>query len=176
MDAARGDSLTTPLSASQSRRRLLGSLLVGLPAVVGLDHAEARNRTTPSRSKRHVQSAAQGAVTVGTFPVSFTVENPCTGEAVTAEGVGHAVGGDHFRYTLSGVGTSGATYQIFSVDNEGSAPSPRTSVHTAAATFRMVREGGGGDDDFVAHGVVHLTMNATGELTADFGVVRTRCS
>jgi len=107
--------------------------------------------------------------------VSFTIESPCTGEEVTVEGVGHFVGGDHFRYELSGVSASGATYQIFSVDNVGSAPSPRTSVYTAAATFRLVREGGSGDDDFMAHSIVHLTVNANGELTADFGVVRSRC-
>ena len=51
------------------------------------------------------------------------------------------VGGDHFRYELSGVGTSGATYQILSVDNEGSHYTRRTSVTTAAAIFRLVREG-----------------------------------
>ena len=164
MDAAHWDSLTKRFSASPSRRRLLASLLVGLPAVVVLDHAEARR----------VRSAAQG-VTVDTFPVSFTLESPCTGEAVTAEGVGHSVGGDHFRYELSGIGTSGTTYQIFSVDNEGSQYTRRTSVHTAAATFRFVREGGNGKDDFIAHGIVHETMNANNELTADFSVVRSRC-
>ena len=84
-------------------------------------------------------------------------------------------GGDHFRYELSGVGTSGATYQIFSVDNEGSHYTRRTSVYTAAATFQLVREGGSGKDDFIAHGIVHLAINANGELTADFGVVRSRC-
>ena len=107
--------------------------------------------------------------------MSFTLESPCTGEEVSAEGVGHSVGGDHFRYELSGVGTSGATYQIFSVENEGSHYTRRTSVTTAAATFRLVREGGSGDDDFIAHGIVHETVNANGELTADFFVGRSRC-
>ena len=119
-------------------------------------------------------SAREGLV--GSFPVSLTVADPCTGEEVAVEGVVHFVGGDHFRYDLSGVDADGTAYRIFSVDNEGSAPSPAVSVHTAASTFRLVREGGRGDDDFVAHGVVHLTMNANGELTADFGKVRTRCT
>jgi hypothetical protein len=163
MDEQRIDCLIKR-GASTTRRTVLASLLVGLPAVLGLDNTEARR----------VRSAAQG-VTVGTFPVSFAIENPCTGEEVTAEGVGHFVGGDHFRYELSGVGSSGATYQIRSVDNEGSAPSPRTSVDTVAATFRLVREGGSGKDDFISHAVVHLTVNANGVLTADFGVVRSRC-
>ena len=99
--------------------------------------------------------------------MSFTLESPCIGEAVTATGVGHSVGGDHCRYELSGVSTSGATYQIVSVDNEGSHYTRRTSITTAAATFRLVREGGSGDDDFIAHGIVHETVNANGEPTAN---------
>ena len=116
-------------------------------------------------------------VTVGTFPVAFTVVSPCTGEEVTVEGVVHFVGGDHFRYTLSGVGASGATYQVRSVDNEGSAPSRAVSVHTSAATMKIVREGGSGDDDFTAHFTNHSTiLIATNELVADFSIGHTMCN
>ena len=100
-------------------------------------------------------SAREGRV--GTFPVSFTIQSPCTGEEVAVEGVVHFVGGDHFRYKLSGVGTSGAVYQLHSIDNEGTAPSAGAYAATSAATFRFVREGGGGDDDFTAHSTVHTT-------------------
>ena len=145
--------------SSTSRRTLLGSLLVGVPAGLGL-----------------VQSVAQARVRVETFPVSFTTESPCTGEEVIVEGVGHRVGGDHFRYELSGVGTSGVTYQIFSIDNEGSHSTPRTSVTTLATAFRFVREGGSGEDDFIGHSIVHLSVNANGELTANFVVGESRCT
>jgi hypothetical protein len=148
-----------PQRASTSRRTLLGSLLVGLPAGLGL-----------------AQGAAQARVRVETFSVSFTTESPCTGEDVTVTGVGHRVGGDHFRYELSGVGTSGATYQIFSIDNEGNHGTRRTAVSTLATAFRFVREGGSGDDDFIGHSIVHLTVNANGELTANFVVGESRCA
>ena len=120
-------------------------------------------------------AATAAQVEVGTSPVAFTVENPCTGEEVAVEGEVHFVGGDHFRYDLAGTDADGTAYRVFSVDNEGSAPSPAASVYTAAATFRLVRDGGGGDDDFLARGVVHSTTNANGETTADFAKVRTRC-
>ena len=116
-------------------------------------------------------------VTVGTFPVAGTIVSPCTGEEITIEGVVHFVGGDHFRYTVSGVGASGATYQVRSVDNEGSAPSPAVSVHTSASTMRIVREGGSGDDDFTVHVTTHSTLLiATNELVADFSIGHTRCN
>jgi hypothetical protein len=174
MDETCVDQLARTLAHSATRRGIIG-LLTG---VAGL-RVNASVAMQRHRAKDHAagqgSATAQGSVSVNTFPVSFTVESPCTGEVVTAEGVGHSVGGDHFRYELSGVGTSGATYQIVSVDNEGSAPSRRTSVETAASTFRLIREGGSGKDDFIAHGIVHLTINANGDLTADFGVVRSRC-
>lgn len=117
------------------------------------------------------------SVTVGTYPVASTVVSPCTGEEVTVEGVVHFVGGDHFRYTLSGVGASGATYQVRSVDNEGSAPSPAVSVYTSAGTMRIVREGGSGDDDFTAHFTNHSTIiNATNELVVEFSMGHTKCN
>jgi hypothetical protein len=118
------------------------------------------------------QAAPEQAARVGTIPLSFTVVSPCTGEAIALEGVVHFVGGDHFRYKISGVGASGATYQVHSIDNEGSAPSPAVSVRTTAHTMRIVREGGSGDDDFTVHVTGHSTLIiATGELTADFVVV-----
>ena len=118
------------------------------------------------------QAAPERTPRVGTYPVVFPIQNPCAGgEMVTVEGVVHFVGGDHFRYKISGVGASGATYQVHSIDNEGSAPSPAVSVRTTAHTMRIVREGGSGDDDFTVHVTGHSTYNATGELTADFVVV-----
>ena len=121
---------------------------------------------------------AQGALAqteVGTFPVAFTVENPCTGDEVAVEGVVHFVGGDHFRYDLAGTDADGTAYRVFSVDNEGSAPSPAASVRTTASTFRLVQDGGRGKDDFLARGVTHSTTNANGEVTVEFAKVRTRC-
>ena len=115
---------------------------------------------------------------VGTFLVSFTLESPCTGEEITGEGVVHFVGGEHFRYRLTAVGASGATYEVRSVDNEVSAPRDGDAAHTSthAGTFRFVREGGGGDDDFTARGAGHTTINANGEMTADFSLGHARCS
>ncbi len=121
------------------------------------------------------QATPDRAAPVGTFPVSLTIPSPCTGEEVTVTGVVHFVGGDHFRYMLSGVGASGATYQVQSIDNEGSAPSPAVSVHTTAATMRIIREGGSGDDDFTTHVTSHSTYNLNGEPMVEFVVGHGTC-
>ena len=113
-------------------------------------------------------SARKGQV--GSFPVSITIIDPCTGEEVAVEGEVHFVGGDHFRYTLTGVGASGTTYEVHTIDNEGTAPSRGAHTFTAAATQRFVRNGAGGGDDFTTHSIVHGTMNANGELTVEFHV------
>jgi hypothetical protein len=109
----------------------------------------------------------------GSFPVSLTIVDPCTGEEVAVEGEVHFVGGDHFRTTLTGVGASGVTYEIHTIDNEGlgGAASDRSAyTSTSAYTLRFVRDGAGGGDDFTTHSIVHSTMNANGEWTVEFHV------
>jgi hypothetical protein len=116
-------------------------------------------------------SARKGQVS--SFPVSFTIEDPCTGEEVAVEGEVHDVAGNHFRYTLTGVGASGTTYEISSIDNESLGSNSRgrgANADTAASTLRFVRDGAGGGDDFTIHSIVHSTMNANGEWTVDFHV------
>ena len=116
-------------------------------------------------------SARKGQVS--SFPVSLTIEDPCTGEEVAVEGEVHFVGGDHFRYTLIGVGASGTTYEISTIDNEGlgGGASDRSAYTvTDAYTVRFVRDGAGGGDDFTAHSIVHGTRNANGEWTVQFHV------
>ena len=44
-----------------------------------------------------------------------------------------------------------------------------------APSPHLVREGGSGKDDFMAKGIVHKTVNANGELTADFFAGQLRC-
>ena len=116
--------------------------------------------------------ASAGKGRAGSSPVSYTIKDPCTGEEILVEGEVRFVGGDHFRYTLTGVGASGATYEIHTIDNEGlggGANGDRGAhTFTAAATQRFVRDGAGGGDDFTTHSIVHGTMNANGEWTADF--------
>jgi len=112
-------------------------------------------------------SARKGQVS--SFPVSLTIEDPCTGEEVAVEGEGHSVGGDHHRYTLTGVGASGATYEIHTIENEGlgrDSPGRGAYTDTYTVTMRFVRDG----DDFTAHSIVHGTRNANGEWTVQFHV------
>lgn len=113
-------------------------------------------------------SAREGRA--GSLPITTTITDPCTGEEVAVEGEVRFVGGDHFRYTLTGVGASGTTYEIRTIDNEGTAPSRGALTFTLASTMRFVRDGAGGGDDFTTHSIVHGTMNANGEWTAEFHV------
>ncbi len=109
---------------------------------------------------------------VGSYPVSSTIQDPCTGEEVAVEGVTRFVRGTHFRTMVSGVGASGATYEIRVIDNEGTAPSVATDTYTLVTVVRFVRDGAGGGDDFTAQSIVHATMNANGEWAVQFHLGR----
>ena len=112
--------------------------------------------------------ASAGKGQAGSVPVSLTIVDPCTGEEVAVAGEVHAVGGDHHRYTLTGFGASGATYEVQTIENEGLGRHGRGSgadTDTYTVTMRFVRDGAGGGDDFTAHSTVHSTMNANDEWT-----------
>jgi hypothetical protein len=136
-----------------------------------------------------LSTAASASATTRQFriPFEFTTESPCTGERVRIEGELHAiVRGEgpleedgffvhvNFRQ-VDGVGlTSGRRYvavnttkdQFIRFDSE-------TRSVTIGRNFRLVSQGS--TDNFIFRSIAHATINATGEVSADFEVSSREC-
>ena len=117
------------------------------------------------------------------FPVSFTVSNPCTGEFVDFSGNAHIVltittNDNHASLmfhsndaNVSGVGeTTGARYREianFSDHIEQSLVSGQFTQTTVVRNLRWVTAGGG--NNFLDFDETdHVTINANGDVTVEF--------
>ncbi len=132
-------------------------------------------------------TAASGALAEATTATSVVavpldgrvVDNPCAGESLLLTGslqllvhtTGDASGGFHVvRQTsyhgVGGVGlTSGRQYRATGAEQASfTIRGPFPFVATTAVNIHLVGQGPG--DNYLLHGLLHLTFNANGELTA----------
>lgn len=123
---------------------------------------------------------AQAAVTTNViFPFSFVQDNFCTGELVSLSGNGHLVATAtvndnnlsvkfHANFQgVTGVGlSSGITYRSHDAINDEFKTSLQngSAVASHEETFSLVAPGGGNNLEFIS--VIHMTFDATGNLTA----------
>ena len=134
-----------------------------------------RQQTTPAQA----QYTGNGAST-DTIPISGTSFSCTAGETVVFTGTLHTVshttrdanGGFHtkLQFNIKGQGEgdiTGAQYVFHQVLNEH-ANSTGASNETITQTFKVIRKGSDKTtkaDDFNSRIVVHVTLNANGELT-----------
>lgn len=134
------------------------------------------------------QAQETGAVS-RRIPVTFAMDNPCTGEPVLIEGAFHLVlnetedqsGGTHTvghsNFNGHGVSTSGVRYTFQSVDNSpDKVDADSADDFTITSSFRLVRQGETAPtDDSTLHVTVHVTQNANGEFTATPVHINSEC-
>jgi hypothetical protein len=120
------------------------------------------------------------------FTFALTVTNPCTGEAVFMEGAIHFLvtttfdesGGGHFvvesNTQAMGISASGASYILIETGGFVETPASVIGNFTLLNTFRIVRQGGSGEDDFTATELMHGTV-VDGEVVADVFRFETEC-
>jgi hypothetical protein len=136
------------------------------------------------------QAQGQGAV-VEQFPISFIQVNNCTGEEVLVEGTLHTVTQsvtdeedrvhDHSSDNLSNVTavgrTSGDEYILQGLNHAEFNGSPTSSdTSTASFTTRFIRVGPDTpEDDLLASGFLHFTINANGEVTSEVELFKVEC-
>jgi hypothetical protein len=117
-----------------------------------------------------------------TIPLHFIRSNECGDEDVEITGVIHLVSHTqpdgsvmgHFNYQhVTGLGlTSGIQYHVSAVDHlRLQAPFP-SSIHSVR-TFHLIGEGPG--DRLLVQAMLHVTVNANGEVTAYIEDLTTRC-
>ncbi len=124
---------------------------------------------------------AEGAAT-STVPLDFIRSNECNDEDVEITGVIHLVSYTqpdgsvvgHFNYQhVTGLGlTSGIQYRVSAVDHvrlEAPVPSSTQSVRS----FHLIPQGSG--DRLLVQAMLHVTVNANGEVTAFIRDLTTRC-
>ena len=137
-----------------------------------------------------MQVVSAQAVTIAEnlrLPIAIEVFVPCAnggaGETVSLAGTLHEVfhvtidanGDAHFKIHdqpqgIRGIGqTSGVKYQATGVTQTMSNTNPATFVNN----FRIIGQGPG--NNFLIHQVMHVTVNAKGEVTASFDHVSTEC-
>lgn len=126
-------------------------------------------------------------------PMSFEFYVPCAlegkGELVIFAGRLHVLshttfdnnGGYHLQLhfqpkDMKGTGqTSGDTYQATGVTKESWNESPETLPHqyTLVDNFRIIGQGPG--NNYLWHWTLHFTVNANGDVTADFENIKVEC-
>lgn len=120
--------------------------------------------------------------------ISGTTFHPCTGEAIAYEGRRHffidsdpdGAGGFHVKvhvnYNLSATGLStGRRYRLRAQQNLNiNARPPFPFAGTAVVNVRWVAQGQG--DDFVAKQRVHITVDANGNVRAEFFEFESECT
>jgi hypothetical protein len=125
-------------------------------------------------------------------PLAGEVINPCTGELVLFEGTTHFVfhrtvdAGGGFRFKghenlqAKGVSDSGAKYIVHEVGNDQEnfdVFSDSADNFTLMGTLQYIRQGSEtAEDDFQAKLLVHVTVNANGELTSEILKAETECT
>lgn len=122
-----------------------------------------------------------------TEPVEEIFPNPCTGETITLAGemeimvheLDDGAGGYHFKFTLvphgiTAIGPSGTQYRSIGAHSDYFSTGPgRATTFPFTVTFLVVSEGG--TDNFLAKGTLQFTVNANGDVTAEFEEIRTEC-
>ena len=122
------------------------------------------------------------AATSTKIPLHAIRSNDCTGEQVELSGTIHLVSQTqrdgsivgHFNYqNVSGMGlTSGTTYRASTVDTfRLEAPFP-SDIHSVRS-LRLISPGP--EDDLLVMFLFHITVNATGEITAEVEDVNFEC-
>lgn len=121
-------------------------------------------------------------------PVDEIAFNPCAGEDIHFTGAFHvethlvidAKGGIHSQFTandynLRGVGlTSGNRYRrVGATTDSFNASGPPPLEETFTNTFNFIGQGPG--NNFLAHQVFHITINANGVVTVIFDKLRIEC-
>jgi hypothetical protein len=116
------------------------------------------------------------------FPISDTIFDPCTDEVVDLDGSAHVVldvtiNDNHSALTFhansveSGVGeTTGASYELpanFSDHTESSLANGQFTETTVIRNLRLLTAGGG-NNFFAFDDTVHITVNATGDVSVDY--------
>jgi hypothetical protein len=155
------------------RRSLLG--LVGLALVVA-----------GAREVHHAQAQAQVLTTINNIDLTFEVP-ACNGDIVTVSGIIHIIshsttdaqGGFHFStagvfVNTTGVGTDGTRYRV----NGGNFSASNTSGATSAefntlVILDLISSGGSANSKLFS--IVHGTISANGEMTADVSNSRSGC-
>jgi hypothetical protein len=120
-----------------------------------------------------------------TFPVSFTITNPCNGENVAVSGNEHATveltfdgsGGVHAVFTanledVTGTGSFGNTYQEPLAFTETDNARVGSEI-TIMETFLFVAQGSA--PNFFFHEDAHITVNPNGTVTVIFDRFSTTC-
>jgi hypothetical protein len=129
---------------------------------------------------------AQSSTTQSTIVFSGTLFDACTGEHVTLDGDLHLVthdtvdanGGHHAKVGvntqgLSGTGTSGASYHLISVGEVNVETTSGASETTEVSHFKLV--GSGPSDNQYFDFLLHFTVDANGDLTADTASIASGC-
>ena len=120
-----------------------------------------------------------------TYPVSFTITNPCNGENVAVSGNEHDTfhltfdghGGVHVVFTanlegVTGVGDQGNTYRIPAALSDTF--NARVGYEeTFTETFQLVAQGSA--PNFLLHEDAHITVNPNGTVTEFHDHFSTTC-
>jgi hypothetical protein len=127
-------------------------------------------------------ASALGATSMD-MPLYFLRSADCTGEVVEISGTIHLVNQTqadgsligHFNYqNVSGVGlTSGNTYRVTAVDHVRLV-APFPSSISSVQSFRLISRGGG--SNLLVTALYHITVNASGELTASIDDLNMQCT
>ena len=127
--------------------------------------------------------------TTGTYPLSFSVDNPCNGELIEFDGtytstityISDAERG-RFRYqrvqrvTATGVGSFGNKYSFHLADAQAQMYLwPSDPYFEVTSWTNTTQVGSVTAPNFVAHMTFKITTNALGESTAVFDAARTEC-
>lgn len=127
-------------------------------------------------------ASALGATSTD-MPVHFLRSADCTGEEVEISGTIHMMNQiqadgsviGHFNYqNVSGIGlTSGNAYRVSAVDHVRlSAPFP--SSISSVQSFRLISQGS--ESNLLVSVLYHITVNASGEMTASLDNLNMQCT
>jgi hypothetical protein len=150
---------------------LLGALVLGLigwliPATATASGAQIQNESVVGDVLVNPCNGESVTITSGTFQiVDQATATPGGGFHVIAEGNAHGV---------KGVGTSGASYQApggFWVELN---VTPGAQVSTEVGVFNLI--GQGSTPDFRQAGVLHITVDAAGNVTASIDNATQTCT
>jgi hypothetical protein len=134
----------------------------------------------------HASARAENFTFNERFRTSIIVGNDCNGEVVfvsgelhvlmhiTIDADGSAHFADHSNFDGEGIGDRGNEYDVVVIDNDVSNIS-FDSATEATAQLRLLLIRRGAEDNFVAAGKVHFTVNSNGELTAEFADFEAEC-
>ena len=131
---------------------------------------------------------AAGATQINIPIPAFDLINDCNGEVIAFDagslhvvarvdiknGIGHLI--YHENVNFSGVGSSGAKYNLNAAQNE---ELNLKLVANTGETTTVINEhlvGQGPSNNLLLHILLHITVNANGDVTVDFFKVSEECS